>query len=122
MQEQNTQIITYYLLLSSTFILNFFSSLALTLLAVSLCGRHDRGSRSWDGDSCRGNHWPDAGAGCGLVTRGGAWLVARRWSTCGGADVGSGRVRQAGADGESMKSYFFANSFFVFVLYYCKQH
>lgn len=76
---------------------------ALTLLAVSLCGRHDSGGRSWDGNRCRGNHRPDAGTRRRLATRGGAWLVARRWSTWGGADVGSGRFRHAGADEETIK-------------------
>lgn len=87
--------------------LMFLFSFALTLLAVSLCGRHDSGGRSWDGNRCRGNHRPDAGTGRRLATRGGAWLVARRWSTWGGADVGSGRFRHAGADEETVKKCYY---------------
>lgn len=81
-------------------LLNF----ALTLLAVSLCGRHYSGSRRRDGDSCWGNHWSNAGTGCSLAARGGARLAARRWSTWGGPDVGSGRLGQAGAVEETITS------------------
>lgn len=77
---------------------------ALTLLVVSLRGRHNSGSRRRDGDSCWGNHRSDAGTGCGLAARGGAWLAALRWSAWGGADVGSGRFGQAGAVEETITS------------------
>lgn len=75
----------------------FFSCFALTLLTINLCGWHDSGGRSWGGDCSWGNHRSNACTGSSLATRGGAWLVARRWSTWGGADVGSGRFRQAWA-------------------------
>lgn len=74
--------------------------LVLTLLAFSLCGRHYCGHRCWDRDSCQGNQRTDAGSRRGLAARRGTWLVARRWSTWGGSDVGSWRLRQSGTDGE----------------------
>lgn len=85
----------------------------LTLLAVILCGRHDSGRRCWDGDGYRGNHWPDAGSGCGLAPRGGARFVARRRSACSGADVGSGGVALAGTDGEVVTGSFLCNYLFL---------
>lgn len=87
---------------------------ALTLLTVSLCGRHYSGCRCWGRNSCRGNHRPDAGTRRGLATRGGARLIARRWCTCGRPDVGSGRLWQAGANGEAVRSCYY---YYVF----CKQ-